>query len=115
MLVKQLLDIRTGMRDNPKMYRSTDKHDIGAQDIADLAAYLEALPIPPDYGRGPGNELDRGRTLYEKDCQGCHGKYGEGDKEKFYPNVAGQHFAYMARQITEVPRSAGGEMPIRTW
>ena len=32
----------------------------------------------------------------------CHGDYGEGSAEKFYPVLAGQHYKYMLRQITEI-------------
>lgn len=30
------------------------------------------------------------------------GKNGEGDKEKFYPVIAGQHYKYLLRQMTEI-------------
>ncbi len=99
-LVKQMLDIQAGVRDNPKMFRSTHEHDLSAQNIADLAAYLEALPVPLDNGQGPAKHLEHGRELYERDCKACHGAAGEGDRKKFYPVVAGQHFAYMVRQIS---------------
>jgi cytochrome c553 len=35
----------------------------------------------------------------------CHGNHGEGDAEKFYPVLAGQHYEYMLRQIRDI--SAG--------
>ena len=31
-----------------------------------------------------------------------HGDYGEGSAEKFYPVLAGQHYKYMLRQITDI-------------
>ena len=100
-LIKQMLDIQAGVRDNPKMFRSIHDREFGApQEMADLAAYLEALPAPADNGQGPGRALERGRELYERDCKGCHGASGEGDKAKFYPAVAGQHHGYMVRQIS---------------
>lgn len=99
-LVKQMLDIQAGLRDNPKMFRSIHDREFGApQEMADLAVYLEALPTPADNGQGPGKTQERGRELYVRDCKGCHGASGEGDKAKFYPAVAGQHHAYMVRQI----------------
>jgi cytochrome c553 len=44
----------------------------------------------------------RARTLYEKQCKECHGANGEGDKAKFYPVIAGQHYKYLLRQMTEI-------------
>jgi cytochrome c553 len=97
-LIEQMTDIRSGDRKNPKMERFSDEHVLTTQEIADIAAYVQALPIPPNLGRGPGNALERGKTLYVKDCASCHGDRGEGKAEKFYPMVAGQHFKYLLRE-----------------
>jgi cytochrome c553 len=44
----------------------------------------------------------------------CHGDHGEGDTAKFYPVLAGQHYKYMLRQITDIRdgrrRNANPEM-----
>jgi cytochrome c553 len=101
-LIKQMGDIRVGRRDNPKMYPFAGKHMINVQEIADIATYLQQLPIPKDNGRGPGTELTRGGELYRKDCVSCHGDRGEGDARKFYPVLAGQHYLYMVRQVKEI-------------
>lgn len=101
-LIKQMGDIRVGRRDNPKMYPFAGKHMINVQEIADIATYLQQLPIPKDNGRGPGTELARGGELYRKDCVSCHGDRGEGDARKFYPVLAGQHYLYMVRQVREI-------------
>jgi cytochrome c553 len=86
--------------------------------LANVAAYIEKLCIPIDHGKydsKPGDntaELDatrhtakrlaEGKALYEKECLECHGKNGEGVKEKFYPVIAGQHYKYLLRQMTEI-------------
>jgi cytochrome c553 len=101
-LIKQMGDIRVGRRDNPKMYPFAGKHMINVQEIADIATYLQQLPIPKDNGRGPGTELARGGELYRKDCVTCHGDRGDGDARKFYPVLAGQHYLYMVRQVKEI-------------
>ena len=46
--------------------------------------------------------LAKGKELYEKQCLECHGKNGEGNKDKFYPVIAGQHYAYLLRQMTDI-------------
>lgn len=100
-LIKQIADIRAGLRDNPIMYpfaaTLTDP-----QELADVAAYIETLKIPHDNGRGPGTDLENGKKLYLRDCQTCHQANGEGARDKFYPVLAGQHYKYMLRQATEI-------------
>jgi cytochrome c553 len=81
-------------------------HVLTTQDMSDIAAYLQTLPIPPNLGKGAGKMLARGKELYARDCATCHGDKGQGDAEKFYPLVAGQHFKYLLRQETFI-RSEG--------
>jgi cytochrome c553 len=100
-VIKQMVDIRTGFRHNPVMYPYTLPLD-DPQRLADLASYLQSLPIPTRNGRGPGVDLERGRRLYAANCVSCHGEQGQGDAAKFYPVLAGQHYAYMLRQITDI-------------
>ncbi len=104
-LIKQMADIRAGQRDNPTMYpfaaTLTDP-----QELADVSAYIESLCIPVDHGKYEGADaamqIAKGKELYEKQCLECHGKNGEGQKEKFYPVIAGQHYKYLLRQMTEI-------------
>jgi len=104
-LIKQMADIRAGLRDNPTMYpfaiTLTDP-----QELADAAAYIEKLCIPVDHGKYEGAyaaiQISKGKELYEKQCLECHGANGEGNKEKFYPVIAGQHYKYLLRQMTEI-------------
>lgn len=101
-LIKQMTDVRAGRRDNPRMYPFADKHVIGPQDIADIAAFLQGLPVPPNNGKGAGENLERARKLYEADCAICHGDKGEGSGEKFYPRVSGQHYKYLLRETQSI-------------
>jgi len=100
-LIKQMADIREGRRDNPIMYPFA-KTLIDPQELANTAAYIQTLPIPPNNGRGPGTDLERGKTVYERECTSCHGPFGEGDAEKFYPVLAGQHYKYLLRQVEDI-------------
>jgi cytochrome c553 len=113
-IIKQMMDIRAGRRDNPRMYPFSGEWVVSAEEIADIAAYLNKLPLPVSNGKGNGYNLARGKTLYEKDCASCHGKAGEGDARKFYPRVAGQHFSYLKRETRESRdqgrRNANSEM-----
>ena len=63
-----------------------------------------ALPISANWTppADTAKRLAEGKALYEKECLECHGKNGEGNKEKFYPVIAGQHYKYLLRQMTEI-------------
>jgi cytochrome c553 len=100
-LIKQIADIRAGRRDNPIMYPFATTL-VDPQELADVAAYVQKLPIPPGNGKGPGTDLAKGKTLFDRDCVQCHGQQGEGNEAKFYPVLAGQHYEYMLRQVRDI-------------
>jgi cytochrome c553 len=98
-LIKQMTDIRAGRRDNPKMEPFITGHAISPMEIADIAAYLQSLPIPTENGKGLGTDLSRGKEVYIKECVNCHGENGEGSGKEFYPLVAAQHYRYLLREL----------------
>lgn len=100
-IIKQMMDIRAGRRDNPRMYPFAGEWIVSAEDVADIAAYLNRLPIPSNNGKGGGANQALGKALYDKDCASCHGVNGEGEGKKFYPLVAGQHYSYLKRETRE--------------
>jgi cytochrome c553 len=104
-LIKQMADIRGGLRDNPTMYPFA-KELTDAQELANVSAYIEGLCIPVDHGRYEGpdaaKQVAAGKELYEKQCIECHKANGEGVKEKFYPVLAGQHYKYLLRQMSDI-------------
>jgi cytochrome c553 len=100
-IVKQLVDIRTGRRDSVFMYRFavtlTDP-----QEVADLASYLASLEPSKENGKGSGLTVEQGRTLYERHCVACHGRRGEGEGSLFFPRLTGQHAKYVRRSLLEI-------------
>ena len=104
-LIKQIADIRAGLRDNPIMYPFA-KTLTDPQELADVAEYINSLCIPNDHGKYDGADaaaqVAKGHDLFEKECKDCHGVNGQGDKEKFYPVIAGQHYKYLLRQMTDI-------------
>ncbi|MGD8931296.1 MAG: c-type cytochrome [Chromatiales bacterium] len=99
-IIKQLADIRARNRDNPTMLPFTSSSLLGGvQEIADVAAYVEQLPMTTANGKGPGTNLELGKRLYEENCTECHGKNGEGDREDHIPAINAQHYHYLVRQF----------------
>lgn len=104
-LIKQLTDIREGNRDNPTMYPFALTSEIGGdQSVSDVTAYIAALPMDPDNGKGPATaDLAHGAKLYADNCVRCHGDNGEGNEEKYYPRIQGQHYEYLLRRVPVGP------------
>ncbi|WP_260294834.1 c-type cytochrome [Sedimenticola hydrogenitrophicus] len=99
-LIKQLADIRARNRDNPTMLPFTSPRLLGgAQEIADVAAYIATLPMETNNVAGPGFELALGEALYKEECAECHGPAGEGDAKDHIPLIQGQNYNYLVRQF----------------
>jgi cytochrome c553 len=107
-IIKQVVDIRSGRRINETMKPIVDDPDFTPQTLADIAAFLQALPPPGPITYGPGNALDRGKAIYEQSCFACHGSNGEGQPAAFRPMVAGQHFGYLLRELKRIQSGARG-------
>jgi len=90
----------------PIHLRESRAFNFDPQELADVSAYIEGLCIPAEHGKYDGADaamqVAKGKELYEKQCLECHGKTGEGVKDKFYPVIAGQHYKYLLRQMTEI-------------
>ncbi len=101
-IAKELVDFRTGMRWYDPMERIAGRHVLQrTQDIADVAAYVAALPPSGATTPGPGRSLQQAARLYAQRCQWCHGAQGEGNDERFVPRVAGQQYEYLVRQLQD--------------
>jgi len=61
----------------------------------------EALSLKPD--------LERGRRIYET-CAVCHSPLGWGTPDGRYPQIAGQHFNVIVKQLTDI-RSGNRDAP----
>jgi cytochrome c553 len=99
-ITRELVDYRHDKRWDLRMEHFTDEHHLsGAQDIADVAAYISDLPPTHTSGVGSGEFLDHGAEVYGRLCASCHGPAAEGENLKRYPRLAGQHFEYLLRQM----------------
>jgi cytochrome c553 len=108
-LLKQLTDFRHDQRWEARMQNFADRHHLpGAQDLTDVSAYVASLRrFPPTgSGIGDGSHLGLGASVYFQRCERCHGPLGEGDLLLGRPRLAGQHYAYLLRQLQETAANA---------
>jgi cytochrome c553 len=107
-MVKQLVDIRSGRRHNPDMAPLVAEPVLSLQAMADIAAYVQGLPVAANNGKGGGSELALGKQLYDRDCASCHGAAGQGDAATFVPMVAAQHYRYLLRELVHIGDGSRG-------
>jgi cytochrome c553 len=105
-VIKQLVDIRSGRRHNPDMAPLVAEPVLSLQAMADIAAHVQSLPVQSNNGKGAGTELALGQQLYARDCAGCHGTTGQGDAAAFHPAVAAQHYRYLLRELVNIGNGA---------
>lgn len=116
-LIQQLLDIRSGKRENPTMYPFVQERTIGGyQSLADVVVYISTLPMHPQHRKGPwrehSSEYKAGKNLYNSHCASCHGNLGEGNNETSIPKLYGQHYPYLIRQIKLVKNAQRNVNPV---
>jgi cytochrome c553 len=73
-ILKQIMDIRSGARLNPPMKPVVEEPHHTTQAFADMAAFLQSLPVTGTLEKGPGSGMAQGQTLYARDCAGCQGR-----------------------------------------
>ncbi|HEY6923387.1 MAG TPA: c-type cytochrome, partial [Steroidobacteraceae bacterium] len=98
-----LIAFRHGSRQDTRMKHFADHHVAGEQDIADLAIYISRLQPTPSVQHGTGQQIARGAEVYAGRCASCHGAKANGNDERRYPRLAGQHYEYLAHQLRDAP------------
>ncbi len=103
-LLKQLNDIKSGDRQVVEMTGLLN--NLSEQDLADIAAYYASQKMsvgaadPKLVARGEalfrGGKLEEGMPA----CTGCHSPDGAGLDAAGFPQLGGQHAAYVAKQLT---------------
>lgn len=110
-IIEQLVAFRSGRRWDLRMEQMAEKHHLAdAQAIADVAAYASRLNAGEPAGRLGGLQLDAGARAYLQYCTGCHGSGGQGSAGQRIPRLAGQHAAYLLRQMQEAASSGRPNM-----
>lgn len=122
-IAEQLLLFRERTRKNLAMVEYVDDRQMPDPEIADVSAYLAGIELKtklppvdetaPDYNayerlqeakrlmqipRAEG-DVEKGKRIYDKECESCHGRDGWGNQEKNVPMLAGQYTSYLWRQV----------------
>src|SRR5262245_48161475 len=79
------------------------KHLSFSQPVADVALYVSRLPAPGPKPAPHGVGVDQGATVYARTCARCHGASAEGKEDTLAPRLAGQHYAYILKQLDAAP------------
>jgi cytochrome c553 len=109
LIVRQLVNFRHERRSDIRMEHFADAtHLPSAQDLADVAAYVGQLRRRTPGTIGDGRSLQVGTRAYFRACQGCHGALGRATPDGVMPGLAGQHQAYLERQLRD---AAAGRRP----
>jgi cytochrome c553 len=108
-VIKQVTEVRAGIRVNPKMEPFSADHAVSPQEIADIAVFLATAETTRENGKGDGDAVAKGKKLYEQGrCRNCHGTYGEGDADGPYPVIAAQHYGYLKREMEYIKKGIRG-------
>ncbi len=99
-IVWALVSFRQKQGVDPRMEHFASQHHLdGAQDIADVAAYVSHMPPPSPSSRGDSRQSARAATMYRRNCSSCHGINAQGDDRTRSPRLASQRYEYLLRQV----------------
>ncbi len=111
-VLKQLVDFRHGKRWDFRMAAVSDLHHFeSAQELADVSAFVAGLARPGASGTGPGERVGEGERLFGARCERCHGAEAQGEDDSLVPQLAGQHYEYLVRQLLEAAQ--GQRQPLQ--
>ncbi|MDQ7017188.1 MAG: c-type cytochrome [Gammaproteobacteria bacterium] len=106
-LAKQLADFKAGtVRSDPTMAGMVA--GLSEEDMSDLAAYFAAQTATPG-AASDAAKAAAGETIFRGGitdigvpaCAGCHSPTGHGNPAAHFPSLAGQHAAYIIKQLTD--------------
>ena len=114
-ILKQVHNFQGGIRKHAIM--NDLAVTVNDQDLADIAAYFESLPMM----KGTGTDNKIGKELFLKGdlsrkvvaCVNCHGKNGKGinPNASMFPVIGGQNKAYLSRQLMNFRKDERNNSP----
>lgn len=102
-IARQLIDFRHGNRPDERMEHFANSHHLkDAQEVADVAAYVNALAPANEPSLDQGKVLPEGAHIYARVCARCHGSDAQGNSALAIPRLAGQQYGYLLQQMHDV-------------
>ncbi len=99
----QLVNFRLQYRGDERMQHFVAGNTFSdPQAIADVAAYVAALPPAPRPAAASAMASKRGGRLFKEICSQCHSNDGQGNATLGVPRIAGQYPAYLSRRIRAI-------------
>ena len=102
-LVKQMLDIKSGVR--PILQMTGQLDNFNDQDLKDIAAFYAAQTTTVGFAKA--ELVEKGESIYRAGvmkkgvaaCTACHAPNGEGNAPAGFPALSGQHADYIEAQL----------------
>ncbi len=99
-VIKQLADFAESDRYSTNMHRVVTQTQLNEPQVwADVAAYLNGLPLMHSAQKGNGTGLALGEAIFREQCSSCHEEDARGDDDGFVPSLRNQHYSYLLRQM----------------
>ena len=103
-LIKQMAAFIEFEREDSGLHRVLAQAELSRpQSLADLGAYIGALPLDQDariaHGSSDAKAIVEGERLYGENCSVCHFPTAAGDAEHFMPSLRGQNYSYLLMQL----------------
>jgi cytochrome c553 len=99
-VIRQLADFAESDRDSYPMHKVVKRARIKEpQAWADLAAYLNGLPVTTNPEHGDGSLLALGEGVFHEQCATCHEEDARGDDDGYVPSLRNQHYSYLLKQM----------------
>jgi cytochrome c553 len=109
-IVKQLKEFKLASQTDGKQGRNNAIMNgmaaaLSEEDMLDIAAYFSSQKASP--GEAPEDVVAAGQKLYRGGdtergvtaCIACHGPHGDGTSLSGFPDISGQHAAYLKTQL----------------
>jgi cytochrome c553 len=99
-VIKQLADFAERDRIATQMHKVVDRSQVNEpQAWADVALYVNNLPVPQSAQKGDGKYVSLGEASYQQWCSSCHEDDARGDDDGFVPSLRNQHYAYLVKEM----------------
>ncbi len=102
-IVARLASFSAAGSNGPEMHRVLSQSPLtDPQTWADLARYVNQLPMVRYPEGGDGRHIAEGRQSFVRQCAGCHGADALGNASGSAPALRGQNYTYLYTTLTRI-------------